>query len=366
MLPTDDRFSQASSAYLQTFKVTAIVIAVCLASFYLLSSILLPIIFSFTLYTLVEPLSNHLVRRNINHSVAIILILILMMTLSILAISFALPPFIEQVVLLKDKLPFIFSQIENLLNVYSARLAASLGIEFDLSSIVVSVVAQSASLGNALLVAISEQVFTITLSMILVPVMTYFILKDFKSLRNELLNWLPNSSFELGWLIYHRVTRQLQIYTRGVMLQSLIMSIVATIGYTVVGLDIPVLLGVLTGLLNLIPYIGPVISMFLATLVASAMTPFDPSLIYLAIGVVVFAQIVDNVVVIPSLIANAVDLHPVLAIVGILVFGNLFGAIGVILAIPAMAAIKIIHRNLYADIHNSGRISALNAPRKSQ
>jgi putative permease len=352
--------NQASSAYLDTFKVLAIISGIVLASFYLLSSVLLPIIFSFTLYAILQPFTNYLVRKNINHSVAIIFMLILMLISSILAISFALPQLLEQAAFLKNKMPGIFTHLEGLLNIYSQKLADATGIQFNVSDVVVSILAQSSSLGNALLLKISEQVFAITLSMILVPLLTYFILKDFKQVRNKALNWLPNSSFELGWLIYHRVTRQLILYTRGVMIQSLIMALVATTGYFIIGLDIPVLLGTLTGLLNLIPYIGPLISMFLATIVAAAVTPFEPSLIYMAIAVVIVAQIVDNVVVIPSVIANAVDLHPVLAIVGIIIFGNLFGTIGVILAIPAMAAIKIIQNNLYSDIYNDRRTSYLN------
>ena len=65
------------------------------------------------------------------------------------------------------------------------------------------------------------------------------------------------------------------------------------------------------------------------------------------------AQLVDNLIVIPSVIANSVDLHPVLVIVGIIIFGNLFGTIGVILAIPALATIKIINQCLYSDIANA-------------
>lgn len=351
--------NKASSAYLDTFKLLAFLGAIFLLAFYLLASVLLPIIISFALYAIIEPFTNYLVRRNINHSVAIIIMLIAMLFFSILAISFALPQLIEQVAFLKNKLPGIFDQLESLFTVYSEKIAELIGIEFNVSDIVVSILSQSSSLGNSLLVNISEQVFAITLSMILVPLLTYFILKDFKSVRNKMLNWLPNSSFELGWLIYHRVTHQLVAYTRGVMIQSSIMACVAMLGYLIIGLDIPVLLGVITGLLNLIPYIGPLISMFLATLVASAVTPFDPTLIYLAIAVVIVAQIVDNVVVIPSVIANAVNLHPVLVIFGLIIFGNLFGTIGVILAIPAMAAIKIIQKNLYSDIYNDRRISDL-------
>lgn len=347
----------SSSAYLQTFKISALVIAVILASFYLLSSILLPVIISFTLYALVEPFTNFLVRKNINHSLAIIIILIVMLAISILAISFALPQLIEQVSILKNKMPVIFEQFEHFLTIYSQKLAHSIGVDFNVSDILISLLSQSSSLGNTLLVKVSEQVFAITLSMILVPLLTYFILKDYKSLRNQMLCWLPNSRFELGWLIYHRVTKQLQLYTRGVMIQSFIMALVATLGYFIIGLDMPVLLGILTGLLNLIPYVGPLISMSLASLIAAAMTPFNPSLIYLSIAVVIVAQIIDNMIVIPSVIANAVDLHPVLVILGIIIFGSLFGTIGVILAIPALAATKIIYSNIYSDIYNDSKQS---------
>ncbi|MBL7000500.1 MAG: AI-2E family transporter [Gammaproteobacteria bacterium] len=345
--------SSGSSAYLDTFKAFVLLLALILASFYLLSSVILPIIISFTLYALIEPFTNYLVRKEVNHSLAIICILILMLALSIMAISFALPQLLEQVALLKGKLPLLFKQLEQFLTVYTLRLGEFIGVELNVSSILISLLSQSSSLGNKLLVAISEQVFAITLSLILVPLLTYFILKDYKLLRNRMMNWLPNAKFELGWLIYHRVTRQLETYIRGVMIQSLIMAAVASTGFLMIGLDIPLLLGILTGLLNLIPYLGPLISMALATLVAGAMTPFEPSMIMLALGVIAFAQLVDNIIVIPAVIANAVNLHPVTVIIGIIIFGNLFGTIGVILAIPALAAARIIYNNLYSNIYNA-------------
>lgn len=345
----------SGSANLQAFKIFVFVSALILASFYLLSSILLPVIISFTLYALIEPFTNYMVRKEINHSLSIIFILILMLTFSIIAISFALPQLLGQITILQNKLPFIFSQFEHFLTVYSQKLGDFIGVNFNGSDILVSILSQSSSLGNTLLITISEQVLAITLSLILVPLLTYFILKDYKSLRNNLMNWLPNPSFELGWMIYYRVTCQLQAYIRGVMIQSLIMAVVASLGFYLIGLDIPVLIGSLTGLLNLIPYIGPLISMLLAVLIASAMTPFDPTLVYMSIAVIIAAQVIDNFIVIPSVIANAVDLHPVLVIVGVLIFGNLFGTIGVILAIPALATAKIIYTNLYSDIYNASQ-----------
>ena len=213
-------------------------------------------------------------------------------------------------------------------------------------------------MGQSALINVSNRLFNIIVIFILVPFLTYYLLKDFKRIRNNLMNWLPNSSFELGWVIYYNVSSQLKAYTRGVMLQSLIMAIVCATGFSIIGLDIPLLLGCITGILNLVPYIGPVISIVLSLLVGAAMTPFDPSILYLSVLVILCAQIIDNVVVIPAVIANAVNLHPVQVILGIIIMGSLFGTLGVVLAISAIAAGKIVYNNLYADILNASRKSA--------
>jgi len=136
------------------------------------------------------------------------------------------------------------------------------------------------------------------------------------------------------------------------------MATVCSIGFSIIGLDIPILLGCITGILNLIPYIGPVIAIILSLLVGAAMTPFDPAILYLCVVVIIVAQTVDNVIVIPAVIANVVNLHPVQVILGIIIFGSLFGTLGVILAIPAIATAKIVYNNLYADILNDSRRSA--------
>jgi putative permease len=347
------------NAYTQTFKIFVCMIAIVLAGFYLLSSVLIPVIISFTLYAIFEPATLYLVRNNINHSLAIVIVLVFLVFFSLIAIGFALPQLVEQIGLLQAKLPSIFSKLEGFLTQYSTEFSDKIGADLDVSDMIISTLSQSSSLGQSLLLNISNKLLGVTIVLLLVPFLTYYLLKDFRSVRNRMMNWLPNTSFELGWLIYHRVSQQLQAYTRGVMIQSITMSLVCMIGFSLIGLDIPILLGAITGILNLVPYVGPVISILLSLLVASAMTPFDPSLLYLGVLVIIMAQVIDNVVVIPAVIANAVNLHPVQVILGIIIFGSLFGTIGVVLAIPAIATAKIIFNNLYADILNEGQKQSL-------
>jgi predicted PurR-regulated permease PerM len=341
------------SPHIQTFKLFALVVAICLASFYLISSVLIPVIISFTLYALFQPAVLYLVRHDLNHSLSVLIVLVLLVFASALIIGFALPALVEQVSLLQAKLPQIIKQLQHLLTNYGHIISARIGANLDVSEITLAVLSKSSSLGQAALIEVSNRLINFIIIFILVPFLTYYLLKDFKRVRNDIMNWLPNSSFELGWLIYYNVSTQLQSYTRGVMLQSLIMATFCSIGFSIIGLDIPILMGAITGMFNLVPYIGPIISIILALLVGAAMTPLDPSILYLSVIVIICAQIFDNVVVIPSIVAHAVNLHPVQAILGIIIFGSLFGTVGIILAVPAIAAGKIVFKNIYADMANA-------------
>lgn len=350
--------AQTSSASFQAFRTFIVVVILVMATIYMMSPVLIPVIISFTLYALFEPATIYLVRHNINHSLSILIVLVLLVFFSFIAIGFALPQLLEQASLLQAKLPQILAKLEVLVSDYSQQISQLTGAEFDASDIIMTTLSESSSLAQSLLLSLSNKLLNIIIFVLLVPFLTYYLLKDFRSVRNRLMNWLPNSNFEQGWIIYRRVSNQLLAYTRGVMMQSMIMATVCALGFSLIGLDIPVLLGAMTGMLNLIPYVGPVISIVLSLLVASAMTPFEPSLLYLSVLVIISAQVVDNVIVIPSLIANAVNLHPVEVIVGIMIIGTAFGTVGVILAIPAIATAKIIFNNLHADFHNTGVRSA--------
>jgi putative permease len=345
--------SWQQSPHIQTFKLFSLVVAISLASFYFISSVLMPVVISFTLYALFQPAVFYLVRHNINHSLSILIVLVLMTITSALLIAFALPTLLGQVGLLQDKLPQIVDQLQQFLTYYGDKLSTRIGADIDVSTVSLSILSKSSTLGRTALINVSNGLFNFIIVFILVPFLTYYLLKDFKRARNQMMNCLPNSSFELGWLIYHNVSSKLQAYTRGVMLQSLIMACFCSIGFLLIGLDIPILMGAITGLFNLVPYIGPVISIVLSLLVGAAMTPFDASILYLSVLVIISAQIFDNVVVIPAVVAHAVNLHPVQAIFGIIIFGSLFGTIGIILAMPAIAAGKIVFNNIYADMANT-------------
>ena len=345
----------ASHSHFKTVQVFAAIAALFLASILILSSILIPIIISFSLYSFLQPFTVWLISKNVKRPFAIIISLLLMVFASVVAFVYALPRLFDQLLKLQQRLPDMLTIIEKYAEIGSLKITQYTGVVLNIPEMAMGILSQSYSIGNTALITISDQLIGIAIASILIPFITYFLLKDYKKFRNNMMNWLPNKHFELGWIIYGRVTNQLETYTRGVLLQSFIMSFVSAIGFSLIGLDMPILMGALTGMLNLIPYIGPLISIVFSLLIALGMTPFDPSLLYLVVIVIVIAQLVDNIFVIPYFIANAVDLHPIMVILGVIIFGSLFGMVGIILAIPAIAASKILFNNLYNNIQNSYR-----------
>ena len=326
---------------LRSLIIFSAIISVAALFAYLLAPLLIPIILSFALYALFDPVSNFLQSKGINDSMSAILVLILLVVICIIGISIVFPMLAEQALLLQAKIPKLWEflsgfsiQIQNLLNGY--------GIKFDPDAITKPLMSSSSDWGKDAVIRLSNLLIDMTTTVILVPLFTFFLIRDYKQLRNKALDLLPNKSFELGWLIYYRVAKKLEIYIRGIMMQSGIMAIVTSVGFYLCGLESPILLGTIAGLLNLIPYVGPLLAMVPPIIIALGAPAFEPTLIAAAIGVIIAGQLIDNVIVVPALIANAVNLHPITVIVGIIVFGNFFGFIGMIIAIPALATSNII------------------------
>jgi len=334
----------------RTITVFSLICVTILLLAALLSPLLVPIILSFALYALLEPLSEVLERHGLSRSTSSLSVLLILVSVAALVFSILLPHLAKQLSVLQTQLPDVWQSIMGMGNDISQRLFNFLGLDIKSTSITQHFFTQANEWGTAALIQGSNVLISLTVLLILVPIFTFFLVRDYHSFRNYMLDKLPNSNFEMGWLIYHRVAHQLQEYIRGILMQSGIMCIMTSIGFYIIGLDSPILLGATAGVLNLIPYIGPLLAMVLPILLALSNVPIELWLIGAAISVIVIAQLIDSTIVIPSVIANAVNLHPLIVIIGIIVFGNLFGFIGMVVATPTLASANIIYRGLYQGI----------------
>jgi len=317
---------------------------------FLLSPLLIPILLAFVFYAVLEPLSSRLMALGMSASAASLSVLALLAAVVAAVLSWVMPQFSAQVQALQQRLPYLWDMLGGFIERTTRRLEELTGIPVEGIELGGQLAERGNAWGQAILTQAPAIVMGTVLVLLIAPLLTFFLVRDWKGLRDRMLSLLPNAHFELGWLIYGRVARQLQRYVRGVIMQSAIVALVATTGFWLVGIDTPLLFGVLTGLLNVIPYVGPPLAMIPPVISVLGNPAADPWLALWAVIVVLVAQVVDNLLVVPSLIAHSVNLHPLVVIVGIIVFGHFFGLLGMILAVPALAAAWIIVAGLHGGL----------------
>jgi predicted PurR-regulated permease PerM len=303
------------------------------------------VLISFTLYALLEPISDALYRMGMRRSYTAFISMFVLLFIGTVIVLLIVPEIVSQLGVIQSQLgrlenitADIFQNISDQLKIF--------GVNSDLSNSKELFEKAKPQLDLATVIASSDIMIEIVVTAVLVPLFTFFLVRDFKTLRQTVLGTLPNRYFELGWLIYYRVAYQLQRYVRGILLQSLLVGLISGTGFYIVGFDTPFLLGAIAGMMNVIPYIGMILAMTPPVLISLTATPFEPKLLFSGMLVIIITQLIDNLFIIPTVIAHAVSLHPLTVIAGVIIFGNAFGMLGMIMAIPVLAALKIIYMGL--------------------
>lgn len=176
---------------------------------------------------------------------------------------------------------------------------------------------------------------------IIVPFLLFFLLKDSRRIKRALMRWVPNRAFEFTLLLLHKADAQVGNYLRGQVIASSVVALLSILALWLLGVDYFVLIGLFAGLTNLVPYLGPVTGAVVAVAVSVLTTgSFDTALpIVLAFAAI---QAVDNAVVQPLVVARTVRLHPLLVVLALLVGAQLFGFLGLLLAVPAASVAKVL------------------------
>jgi predicted PurR-regulated permease PerM len=198
---------------------------------------------------------------------------------------------------------------------------------------------------------------------ILIPVVTFFLLKDGQSFRRNILLTLPRGRLRgRGAEVFEDINDTLAAYMRAALLACLLVGVLCTIGFVLIDVPYALLFGVVAGLLEFIPLVGPLVVAVGATLVASFHS------INQAIAVLVFLgtlRLVQDYVVFPRLVRRGIHIHPLGVILAILSGAELGGIAGIFLAIPAVAVLSVMHRHLLEYRGSGGLVSELLNPTQS-
>lgn len=330
-------------------------IAVVLAAFYLLSKvtpIYLPIILAVVFAFIINPLVNHLVRLRIGgrslvpHSLAVALSIVVAIGVLAAIVGFIFSPFVSEFNRLVVNLPGLIQKIQALTGrleeqANSINLPANIRLMID--QILSSAASYAVTIGRRALgatVGFASQV----VELVVVPVLTYYFLKDWRELKLSTLEALPPDWRDKGRVIVEEMAATVSGYIRGQAVVSVVMGCLAFAGMYFLGVDYPLVFGLLTALTETIPIIGPIIGAAPAVFLAYLAAP------ELAVKVVIFflmIQQIENHIIVPKVMGKSIDLHPVTVIISLLIGGQLMGVVGMILAVPAAALLKVLYRHLW-------------------
>ncbi len=319
---------------------------------YHLSFVLTPFIISFVLAYFLHPLVKYFADKKIPNAIAILLIMTLFFGIFGVILSLILPIIYNQSARLIAEIPAYFNFFKSEIYPKYISFLNVNGIESkqDFNSI----------FNEAEIIAFAKN-FTFTIfdsgvalinifSLIFImPILIFYILKDWDLLNKNFYEFLPKKSFIKVSKVLSEIDLALSGFIRGQILVCLMMAVIYSLLLSLTGLKFGFLIGFLTGIFTFIPYVGALIGFVAAIFFAFFQWGFDIINISQVVAAIVVGQVVESNFLTPKLIGEKVGLHPVWVIFGIFIFGSIFGIIGVIFATPLTAVFGVLIKNLAAE-----------------
>lgn len=325
---------------------------------YLLSPILMPFAAGALLAYLGNPLVSRLMRLGMKRTWAVSLSFFSLVLSLTVALVLVLPLLWQQIVYLESRLPRVlrwFNRegipwIEKHLHIQIDRLDMDLIGEW-LSSYWVE--AGSAA-GNVLTQVAKSSMDILALGgmLALIPVVTFYLLLDWDDLLERIRNLIPRNLEPRISLMARECDEVLAAFLRGQLMVMVALGVVYAVGLQIVGLKLALMIGLLAGLGSIIPYFGFAIGIVSAT--AAALVQFGSFQAVLMVWMVfAVGQAIEGWILQPYLVGDKIGLHPVAVIFAIMAGGQLFGFVGMLLALPAAAVIMVLLRHAHERYQQS-------------
>lgn len=331
--------------------------------FYSLLGLLTPFIVAFLLAYILNPLVTKLEVRKFPRWASSLVVVVLMIGVAMVVVLFVIPPAAQQFQGILNGAAVIAQDVSSLLK--SGRLfefLASYGI--DVAKAQTFIGEQLSPRLEKILTTLFEALFGFVtgasslvlhlINIIIIPFLFFYMLKDFPQILERCASLVPDTSRKQVREIGRKVDEVLGQYFRGAIIVAIIQGAISTVGLTIIGVNYSLVLGIMTGILNFIPYVGLLTSLVVSCIVA--LMSGDPVLAKVVAVIALFLsqKLLEAVVLGPKIIGTKVGLHPVLLILSLLVFGYFLGFIGMLIAVP-MTALLIAALNEWTSSSRSAQ-----------
>lgn len=316
----------------------------------IIRTVALPIILTGIAYYLLNPIVNYLEKRGVKRGYSILGLYIAIIGLLTLVI-FAIVPLIQnQIEGITEDFPRYVGELQDVFNTvvtnpFPAQLQETAIL--DMNSIIDNLSAWIASLINNAVSSIGAIVGAVTevvIAIVTVPFILFYLLKDGSKLPAYIVDFLPVKLRKHSMELLGEMNHQISSYVRGQIIVSCCIGLLLYIGYKIIGLDYSLTLAAIAALTNVVPYLGPTIAITPALIIALVTSPY---MLIKMIAVWTIVQLVEGKFISPQVMGKNLHVHPITIIFVILTSGKLFGVIGILLAVPGYAILKVICTHLF-------------------
>jgi predicted PurR-regulated permease PerM len=327
-----------------------IAIALCGWLIYLLAPVLTPFVAAGLLAYIGDPLADFLQKRKIPRTLAVVIVFILTFLFLGLLVLLVGPLATTQIGALFNALPEIAHQLEEVwLPTVLRWLNLESGNDIGIGAFLSRYGDMVGSWSGKLLLGVGKSggvLAAAVISLFLIPILTFYMLRDWDSFISHLGALVPNSQRDTIFGLARETNDVLGAFLRGQLLVMLALAAIYSLGLTLVGLNFAIAIGVVAGLVSFVPYLGFVIGIGLAGLTVV----LEPNPLLNLAGVIatfIIAQLIEGSLLTPKLVGDRIGLHPVLVIFAVVAGGQLFGFFGILLALPAAAVLSVLIRFAY-------------------
>ncbi len=324
--------------------------------FVILDVVLVPVIFAALFYYLFKPVRDWLEKKGVNRITAVFIVFLIIIVV-IAVLIFSIMPFLyEQLTLFVTEFPanwnLFINSIDGFLEEYGLEQFQG-GINDAITQFTLRITENIQNyLGRASSIITNAigSVVNIVISFVTAPILLYYMLKEGEKLKPAVVKLAPKKVRNVFASFLSDTNKQLSLYIRGQILVAIGVAIMFLIGYNIIGLPYGSVLALVSGILNVIPYLGTFIAIVPAFIIAIV---HSPVMVLYVLIVFTIEQTIEGRILSPKILGDNLEIHPITILIVLLVSGRLFGFSGIIIGVPLYAIIKVaakyVHR--YLTIH---------------
>ena len=338
-----------ASAWRRQILFWALAAGLFIAFLYAFSSILLPFFAGMILAYFLDPVADRLQRWGMSRMAATVTILVVFVVALALGMVIVIPILASQLTDFLARLPDYLARLQNLVtDIDPEWLSERIGVEpADLRDGLNSLLTQGAGFLTTVFSSLwssGRALVDIAGLFVITPVVAFYMLLDWDRMVASVDNWIPRDHLGTVRGIALDVDRAVAGFVRGQGTLCIILGIIYAVGLTAVGLNFGLLIGLFAGVISFIPYVGSLVGLVLS--LGVALVQFWPEWHWVAAVAAIFfgGQFIEGNILQPNLVGKSVGLHPVWLMFSLFAFGALFGFVGLLVAVPAAAAVGVLVR----------------------